>query len=327
MSICLVTGGAGFIGSHLVEALVARGHEVRVLDNFNTGSFANLSKVSHGVEVILGEVEDSSAVRRATEGAEFVFHLAPPLFAACEAALLESPSPNNDIGTLEVLRCARSTGVRRVIFASTFRVYDCLGPPHARANHFLQRCSPYAAAKLAAELDCAAFTSHVGLETVCLRYFRVFGPRQLSHGLDWNGILPILSAMLANHRPLIQGTGSEPQDVVYVDDVVHATLLAAWAPRAAGRVYEIGRGRSTTMNDIVATCNAILGTRMQPVYSTNCYSINNHGFEPPSQADISPAEVELGFVPSVNLDQGLRQCLAHYARLTESLLPSSSPNT
>ena len=301
MAVCLVTGGAGFIGSHLVEALLALGHEVRVLDNFTTGSFDNLSRVQRDVVLIPGDVANGPVVRGATEGAELVFHLAQP-------AAFGATAPAKDIGALQVLRCAQAASVRRIIYASTFRV----------GSTQLAR-SPYAAAKLAGEELCAAFTNDFGLETVRLRYFHVFGPREPNQDLDWQGIKPLLHAVFTDHRPLIKGTGGETQDLIYVDDVVHATLLAAEGSRVAGHVYDIGRGRTLTMQEILAAIDAIANVEMQATY------VSDGPADPPVQADISRAEIELGFSPSVDLEEGLRRCLEHYVTLTEEFKAPKDP--
>jgi UDP-glucose 4-epimerase len=192
-----------------------------------------------------------------------------------------------------------------VVFASTFRVYPCLRSPDA--------CSPYASAKLAAEQDCVAFTRDLGPESVCLRYFNVYGPRQPVSGLDWRGLTSILRALHADHRPVIHGSGKEPLDVIHVDDVVHATMLAAEAPRVAGRIYDIGRGSPITILEIVKTVGAIAGVEMLPVHATNGAA------EMTCLADVSRAEIELGFCPTVNLEQGLRRCIADHQTLPDEM--------
>src|SRR5215813_2822897 len=227
MTVCLVTGGAGFIGSHLVEALVRANHLVRVFDNFSTGDTTNLDGVRDRVEVLEGDLTDLESVRRATRGAELVFH---------QAALASVPRSIADplathaacaTGTLHVLQAAREAGVRRVVYAASSSAYGSLAKlPKSEADPTLP-LSPYATAKLAGEHYCAAFTQVYGLETVRLRYFNVFGPRQ-SPDSPYAAVIPrFLRFMLEGRSPPIHGDGLQSRDFTYVEDVVRANLLAA----------------------------------------------------------------------------------------------------
>ncbi len=301
MSTCLVTGGAGFMGSHLVEALLSAGDRVRVLDNFSTGSLAQLGDAVADIELIVGDVASHAVMCAASEGADLIFHLAPPVLPQIAAAetLAEISLDPLDIGSDNVLRCALAAGVRRVVFASSARVYHSLLGQG--------QCTPYAAAKLAAEKACASYASDQGLETVCLRYFNVYGPRQAESKFEWDGVLPFLRVMGTDHRPMIRGSGCTPRDVIYIEDAIHATLLASQVSRVAGMVYDVGSGRLTTMLDVLAAFNAVAGLHMEAIFAANGGSN-----EPQIQADAARTERELGFCPCVDLQEGLRRCIADY---------------
>jgi UDP-glucose 4-epimerase len=307
MAVCLVTGGAGFIGSHLVEALVARGHTVRVLDNFSTGSLAHLAQVRDRIEVITGDVTDYNVVREATEGVEVVFH------QAAHSSVMQSvvdPLATHQAGatgTLHVLLAAREAQVRRVIYAASSTAYGDGSHLPKRESDALQPLSPYAVAKLAGEQYCAAFSQVYGMETVRLRYFNVFGPRQLPGG-PYGAVIPaFVEALVAGRSPVIQGDGLQTRDFTYVDDLIQANLLAAEAPRVAGRVYNIASGRRTTLLELMALINAILGTRIKPIHTSTRPGDFRHG-----QGDISRAQAELGYCPCTDLEQGLRRYLEYY---------------
>jgi UDP-glucose 4-epimerase len=307
MAVCLVTGGAGFIGSHLVETLVEQGHTVRVLDNFSTGTAANLARVRDRITVVTGDLIAFDVVRDVTRGAELVFHLAAPPYSLYGHADPLATHQAGSTGTLHVLIAARDANVRRVVYASSSTVYGhAPGRPLAE-QHATQPLSPYAAAKLAGEHDCAAFTYLYGLDTVRLRYFNVFGPRQHPSGPYGQAILLILRQMLAGHSPVLRGDGLDHYDFSYVDDVVYGTVLAAEAPRVAGRAYNIARGRPTTLLEVVATVNSLLGTQILPTHSQGRQQDDLHNL-----AAIARAEAELGFCPATDLGQGLRKCLDYY---------------
>ncbi len=307
MAVCLVTGGAGFIGSHLVGALVGRGHRVRVLDNFSTGCLANLDPVRAQIELLTSDLTELNVVRQATEGVELVFHqaalssvmqsVADPLATHLAAAT----------GTLHVLVAAREAQVSRVIYAASSTAYGDSTELPKRESDPLQPLSPYAVAKLAGEQYCAAFGQVYGLETVRLRYFNVFGPRQPARGPYCAVIPAFVEAMVAGKSPVIQGDGQQTRDFTYVDDLIQANLLAAEAPRVAGRVYNIASGRRTTVLELVTLINAILGTRIKPIHTSTRPGDFRHGL-----ADISRAQAELGFCPCTDLEQGLRRYIEYY---------------
>jgi UDP-glucose 4-epimerase len=304
---CLVTGGAGFIGSHLVEALVHRGDTVRVLDNLSTGRLENLEAVRERIELIEADLTDLDAVRAATRDVEVVFH---------QGALASVPRSVADplathqacaTGTLHVLMAAREAGARRVVYAASSSAYGKSERLPKRETDPTLPLSPYAVAKLAGEQYCAAFSVVYGLETVRLRYFNVFGPRQPPDSA-YAAVIPLfIRAMLAGRRPVIHGDGQQSRDFTFVEDVVQANLKAAEAPGVSGKVYNIACGGRTSLLELAARINALLGTEIHPTHDDPRPGDVRH-----SQADIGRARSELGYLPRYDLEEGLRSCVAHY---------------
>lgn len=301
----LVTGGAGFIGNHIVRALLARGDQVRILDNFSTGQRDNLADISDSAEVVESDLRSIDACRHAVAGVACVLH---------QAALpsvprsLEDPHTTHEVnatGTLNLLIACREAGVRRVVYASSSSVY---GPEPKLPREEADRphpISPYAVSKLAGEQYCAAFFHSYGIETVALRYFNVFGPRQ---GWDspYAAVLPRFIRQLRRKEPVtIYGDGEQGRDFTYVENVVTANLLALDAPRAPGHVYNVGGGQRTTVNQLVAMTARVLG--IEP----SCE------FQPPragdvrdSLADINRAREDLHYTAAVRVEEGLRRTVA-----------------
>lgn len=303
----LVTGGAGFIGSHLVEALVRRGDRVRVLDNLSTGFRSNLAPFGDAVELVEADLVDADAVARAVAGVDCVFH---------EAALASVPlSVDHPLrthaacatGTVTLLDAARRAGVRRVVYASSSALYgDRPGSPK-RETDLPAPISPYGAAKLAAEYYCGAFSATFAIETVALRYFNVFGPRQDPKN-PYAAVIPIfLTAILSGKAPVIFGDGTQSRDFTYVADVAQANLLAADAPDAANRVMNVATGRSITLLELLAGLNEVLGTRIEPAFAPP-----RPGDIHESTADIALARKLLGYAPGVSLIEGLRRSIDYY---------------
>ncbi len=303
----LVTGGAGFIGSHLAAALVDRGDEVRVLDNFSTGHRKNLAEILDRIEVIKGDVQDVATVAKAVQGVDCVFHQAA---LASVPRSVERPLDTNGAcvtGTVNVLNEARRAGVRRVVYAGSSSAYG--DQPHAakREDQLPQPLSPYAAAKLAGELYCQAFHRTYGLETVTIRYFNVFGPRQ-DPDSPYSAVIPIfITRLLAGEPPVIYGDGQQSRDFTYVDNVVAGNLLAADAPRVAGRTLNVANGRATTLLQLMDLLKKLLHVEIEPA------------FEPPrpgdvreSLADITEARKLLGYEPQVNFEEGLQRSIDYY---------------
>jgi UDP-N-acetylglucosamine/UDP-N-acetyl-alpha-D-glucosaminouronate 4-epimerase len=309
MATCLVTGGAGFIGSHLVEALVARGDTVRVLDDLSTGDVANLAGVRDRITFYCGDVRNRDLLRTAAAGVDRLFHLAGPPDGGARA---QAPPPGTwarPSETLYVLAAAREAEIRRVVCASSCCVYGRVGA--APVAEF-DRSVPVSQAgfrKLFDELHCLAFTALYGVETVRLRYSNTFGPRQGPSSAYARAVPAILKAMLAGESPALEDEPTDGHDFIYVDDVVHATVLAAEAPRVAGGVYNIARGRPAPLTEVVGHLNQLLGTCLEPVPR----DVRPNDFVPRA-IDISRVEQDLGFCPSTDLRQGLMKLLEYQLR-------------
>jgi UDP-glucose 4-epimerase len=303
----LVTGGAGFIGSHIVAALVARGDRVRVLDNLSTGHRRNVDLFGNKIEFIEGDLINASDVERAVEGVEVVFHQAA---LASVPRSVDAPLDTNAscvTGTVTLLDIARRRGVRRIVFAGSSSAYGD-DPTPAKTEQLLPMpLSPYAAAKLAGEFYCQAFTATYSLETVVLRYFNVFGPRQDPKS-QYAAVIPkFITEMLAGNRPTIFGDGKQSRDFVYIDNVVLANLLAAEAPGAAGHKFNVGCGQSYNLLQLVDGINAALGTNMESVFEPA-----RAGDVRDSLADIRQARKLLKYEPRINFAEGLRRTVDFY---------------
>lgn len=308
MSVCCVTGGAGFIGSHIVQALVGRGDRVRVLDNFSTGHRENLGANAAKVEIIEADLNDAAAVGRAVAGCEVVFHQAA---LASVPRSIEHPLDTHAAcasGTLNVLDQARRAGVRRVVYAASSSAYGNQPTPRKTETDLPSPLSPYAAAKLTGELYCQAFWHSYGLQTVCLRYFNVFGPRQDPKG-PYAAVIPLfIKAIVSGSRPTIYGDGQQTRDFTYVENVVQANLKAAAAPKeAAGRVFNVGNGQSTSLLDLLKTLNEIMGGNVEPIFAPE-----RAGDVRDSLADIGLARKLLGYEPRVDLRTGLKPTVEYY---------------
>ena len=301
----LVTGGAGFIGSHLADALVRRGDRVRLFDNVSSGAWANVAAIADRIEVVEGDLRDAAAVRRAAEGAEVVFHLAADPSVPRSVADPRTCYDVNVTGTLTVLQAAREAGCRRVVFASSCAVYgDDPALPKHEAMLPTPR-SPYAAAKLAGEELCRVFARVYGLETVALRYFNVYGPRQDPRGPYASVIPRFIDALRRDEPPTVYGDGEQTRDFVFVDDVVQANMLAAAAPTASGGIYNVASGRSVTLNRLLANLAGLLGRDAAATHAPARPGDVRH-----SAAEIAAAQAALGFAPAVSLEDGLAQTLA-----------------
>jgi UDP-N-acetylglucosamine/UDP-N-acetyl-alpha-D-glucosaminouronate 4-epimerase len=307
MTLCLVAGGAGFIGSRLVEALVARGDAVCVLDNFSTGTLDNLAKVRHQIEIIFGDLNDRELLREALDGVELLFQMAAPSYEAQETPSLSArwacPAEN-----LQALTAASAAKVRRFIYASSCRVYGHAEGSCVTEGDCALPDSSYGFAKLAGELQCIGFTALYGLDTVRLRYAETFGPRQCPTSTYAQEVPLIVKSMLAGQAPVLADPGGAGCDLIHVDNVVHATLLAAETPRVSGHVYNIARGRLSPLWEVVATINQIRGTQLRSV----CRRSEGAKHAPPA-LNVSRAEIDLGFCPSIDLRHGLSALIEHYA--------------
>ncbi len=303
----LVTGGAGFIGSHLVEALLARGQRVRVFDDFSTGLRSNLAHLKP--EIVEGSLTDVAAVAKAVDGAVVVYHLGA---LASVARSVEAPLVSHAAcatGALNVLDEARKAGVRRVVYAASSSAYGGASSEAGQTEDTpLKALSPYAAAKLAGELYMEAFAATYGLETVRLRFFNIFGPRQRADS-PYSGVIALfVAAMSANKQPTVHGDGLQSRDFTYVTNAVQALIKAAEAPKGvSGNVYNVGTGSSITVLQLVAALNKLMDKSLKPVHSDP-----RAGDVRFSKADISHTRRDLGYNPDVTFEEGLKRTLAWY---------------
>jgi nucleoside-diphosphate-sugar epimerase len=315
MAKCLVTGGAGFIGSHLIDELLAQGHEVRTVDNFSTGDRRNLLHISGDVEIVEGDLRSFERAADAVEGCELVFHLAalPSVPRSVQDPLTSSAV--NVTGTLNVLLAARNAGVRRVVYASSSSVYGSIEEEVKQEDHFIFPLSPYGVAKYAGEAYCSSFCQVYGLETVSLRYFNVFGPRQ-SPLSQYAAVIPnfFVSAMLGE-SPTIYGDGSQSRDFTFVANAVQANLLAASVEEAAGQVFNVACGEKTSINQLTEEIADITGHSHPPIYADA-----RAGDIRISVANVDKARSVLGYDPAIGLREGLERTYEHL-RADESMIP------
>jgi nucleoside-diphosphate-sugar epimerase len=303
MSSYLVTGGAGFIGSHLTEELVRRGHRVRVADSLITGKRRNLDHIP-GVEFLEGDLADLPFATRAVAAMDFVLHQAAiPSVPRSVKDPVTSHRANVD-ASVNVLAAARDAGVKRLVFAGSSSEYGNTPELPKREDMLPNPLSPYALQKLVAEQYCQMFTRLYGFETVTIRYFNVFGPRQ-DPGSPYSGVISLFStALLEGRQPIIYGDGEQTRDFTYVANVVDGVLRACEAKEAAGEVINVACGTRITLNELLAVMNRIIGTNLQAIYKEE-----RQGDVKDSQADITKAKRLLGYTPSVPLEEGLRLTL------------------
>jgi len=303
----LVTGGAGFIGSHIAEALVERGDDVRVLDNLSTGNLENLAGFLDRIDFREGDIRDLETCRRAVEGVETVFHEAA---LASVVRSVADPILNDAInvrGTLNVLLAAKDAGVRSLVLASSSAVYGDDPAASKVEGSEGKPLSPYGVSKLVDEKYAQVFHALHGLSAVALRYFNVFGPRQ-DPTSEYSAVIPLfISKMLRGERPTIYGDGEQSRDFVYVTDVVRANLMASASAAAAGEAMNVAGGAGTTVNVLFAAVNDVLGTRLKARYAPPRPGDILH-----SMADISKARRLLGYAPSLSFREGLAKTVAWY---------------
>ena len=303
----LVTGGAGFIGSNTVDEIVRRGHSVAVLDDFSSGREENLKQSAGKIEIIRGSITDLPTVQKACASADYVIHLAA---LTSVPRSVKDPIETNHVnidGTLNVLVAARDAKVRRLVYAASSSAYGETPTQPKRETMCPNPISPYGVSKFVGELYAKVFGRCYGLETVCLRYFNVFGPRQ-DPTSPYSGVLSkFITTLLADEQPVIFGDGEQSRDFIYVENIVQANLLACEAQNCAGRVFNAGTGRRYTLNETLRLLEKISGKKTAAKY------------EPPragdilhSQADITEAKKSLGYDPKINFEEGLRRTWEWY---------------
>ncbi len=303
----LVTGGAGFIGSHIVDALVGNGDKVKVIDDFSSGQMENLSGVLNKIELIKGDIRNKDIVRPAMEGVDYVLH---------QAALrsvpksLANPELYNDVninGTLNILTLARDAKVKRVVIASSSSIYGDIDKFPEKEDFLPQLISPYGLTKLAAEYYSRIFSKIYGLETVNLRYFNVFGPRQSLEN-EYAVVIPkFVTCMLRDQQPPIHGDGKQTRDFTYVSNIVHANIKSAVTPGIKCEVFNIACGKAYSVMDIVKYVNKILGKSILPVFGPIRTGDAKH-----TLADISRAKKLIGFKPEIGFEEGLKKTIEYF---------------
>ncbi|MCX6829467.1 MAG: SDR family oxidoreductase [candidate division Zixibacteria bacterium] len=312
----LVTGGAGFIGSNIAHELVKRGDEVRILDNFSTGRKINLVDIESSIELHDGDIRDFWTVREAVEGIDYILHQAAlPSVPRSVKNPLTSNSVNID-GTLNLLEAAKQEGVKRFVMASSSSVYGDTPELPKREDMPIDPLSPYAVTKLTGEEYCKIFYELYGLETVALRYFNIFGPRQDPNS-QYSAVIPrFINAFLAGKRPVIFGDGEQSRDFTFVANAVEANILATTAEKAVAKYYNIACGGQYTLNALIKMLQEIIGVDIEPVYDPPRRGDILHSF-----ADIRRAGQDLGFQPKIDFAAGLRKTVEWFAAQFNSQTP------
>ncbi len=303
----LVTGGAGFIGSHLVDKLVQLGAKVRILDDFSTGKRENIAHLleRNAIELIEGSLTDAKTVRRAVQGVEIVFHQGaiPSVIRSVEDPL--TTHQVNTTGALLLLLASRDEGVRRLVFASSSSVYGDTPTLPKKEDMMPNPKSPYALSKLVGEHLCRLFRELYGLETVSLRYFNIFGPRQ-DPTSQYAAVIPrFITALLKGEPPTIYGDGEQTRDFTFVENCVQANLLAAKGKSVAGEVFNVGAGKQTSVNELFRLIRSLIGVdHIEPIYAPPRPGDVRH-----SLADITKAQKLLGYQPTISLEEGLKRTI------------------
>jgi UDP-glucose 4-epimerase len=310
MANALVTGGAGFIGSNIVDALLERGDRVRVLDDFSTGRRENLAHIANRIEIQEGTLTDPFDVAEAVSDMDLIFHQAAvPSVPRSVTDPIQSNAANVD-GTLNLLVAARDAGVKRLVYASSSSVYGDQAPDLPKVETMTpQPISPYGVAKLAAEHYCQVFHTVYGFETVALRYFNVFGPRQ-DPSSDYAAVIPkFISLLLAGDAPHIHGDGGQTRDFTYIGNVVAGNLLAAEAPteKVAGQVFNLALGGQIAINQLVRVLKGLIGTDVEPIHTEPRPGDIRH-----SRADVEKITTQMGFEPQYSFEEGLRRTVDWY---------------
>lgn len=312
----LVTGGAGFIGSHIAGELVKRGCGVRILDNFLTGKRENIASFLDKAELIEGDIRNLETCEHAVKGVDFVLHQAalPSVPRSIEDPLLINEININ--GTLNILLASRDAGIKRFVYASSSSVYG--NDPHLPKKEGVEGSllSPYAVSKLVGEKYCQVFSHVFGLSTVCLRYFNIFGPHQ-DHQSQYSAVIPIfINKILKGESPLIFGDGEQSRDFTYVTNVVEANLLACRAPRVSGETINVACGERTSVNSLASKINKLLKAEIKPSYDKPRPGDVKHSY-----ADISRAKKMLEYEPKVSFQAGLEKTIYWYMDQGKKMIP------
>lgn len=309
----LITGGAGFIGSNIAHRLLEMGESVKIIDNFSTGFRHNVAEIEDRVELIDGDIRDFWTVREAVEGVDYVLHQAAlPSVPRSVKNPLTSNSVNID-GTLNLLEASKQAGVKRFVMASSSAVYGDTPELPKREDMPTDPLSPYAVTKLANEKYCKVFYDLYGLETVCLRYFNIFGPRQDPNS-EYAAVIPrFILAMLEAKQPVVFGDGEQSRDFTFVDNAVQANLLAVTSETAPGRYYNIACGARYTLNALLDRLRHIIGSDVEAKYTAPRPGDILHSF-----ADISPAKQALDYNPEVDFEAGLKKTVKWFSALHSS---------
>ncbi|NLN78141.1 MAG: SDR family oxidoreductase [Armatimonadetes bacterium] len=309
----MVTGGAGFIGGHIVELLISEGHDVIVFDDFSTGSLDNLCAVANEIEIVTGDIRDIDSLNKAMRGVEHVIHQAAEI---SNTKSVEDPAWVNSVnvdGTLNVLISARDAGVKRFTMASSCAIYGDTGDQPQREDFLPHPLSPYGASKICGEHYLSVFYQIYGLETVRLRYFNVFGPRQ-NPASQYAAVIPkFIDRILAGREIHIYGDGQQTRDFVYVQNVARANYLACTSPDAAGGVFNIASGMSVDLTRLASHLQHLAGKQIEVVYDPPVLGDIKY-----STSDISNAREKLGYSPLVSFEEGLERTFIHFAAKANS---------
>ena len=310
MAKILITGGAGFIGSNLAEKLAGQGQQVAVLDNLATGRLSNLKKIENQIQFIQADIRDLDSLRESFKGFDFVFHLAalPGVFFSVQKP--DQCNQTNIEGTLNVLLAARDNKVKRVVFASSSSIYGGCFDIN-QEDQKPQPLSPYATSKITGEYYARNFYDLFGLETVCLRFFNVFGPHQNPES-EYAAVIPLfIKLALIDQQPIIFGDGQQSRDFTFVENVIDGMILAMNSPKAAGEVFNLACGDNITVNRLVETIGQILGKKITPIYQAA-----RPGDIYRSQANSDKIKTILEFYPKVNFEDGLAKTIAHLQKIS-----------
>jgi len=305
----IVTGGAGFIGSNIVQELVRRGHKVKIIDNLFTGKIENLKSVAKKINFVKGMICNLPLLQKEFRGFDYVLHQAALSSVPGSIANPTETNRNNIDGTLNILTAAKDQKIKRVIFASSSSVYGDIEKKIISEDDIGELLSPYALTKFSGEVYCRLFYKIYGLETIALRYFNVFGPNQDPKG-QYAAVIPkFIKLMLAGERPVIYGDGTQSRDFIFVKDIVSANILAATARKGIGEVFNIASGQSISINQLVRFINKELKKDIKPVYVSQRSGDIKH-----SKASIKKAKKIIGFEPKVCFNKGLRETIQWYKK-------------